>query len=169
MQGTKEKEVSGRIEGRRPLQIDPCRGCGPARCLQTACVGPAIPGLSFTPITFTVPDDKPPENGRALRDREEYIRLLLDSTAEAVLPSVLSEARGEGRRRGASRMTKENAIGDRNRKRSFDIECAEALLEEVVACLKRQFAALEDAVEDLKRSHQHPAPSPCRRRGGKNG
>ena len=66
-------------------------------------------------------------------------------------------------------MTKENAIGDKNRKRSFDIECAEALLEEVVACLKRQFAALEDAVEDLKRSHQHPAPSPCRRRGGKNG
>ena len=67
------------------------------------------------------------------------------------------------------RMTKENAIGDKNRKRSFDIECAETRLEEVVACLKRQFAALEDAVEDLKRSHQHPAPSPRRRRRGKNG
>ena len=66
-------------------------------------------------------------------------------------------------------MTKENAIVDKHHKRWLDVERAEARLDEAVARLKRQSAALEAAVEDLKRCHRHPAPSPRRRWGGKNG
>jgi|HubBroStandDraft_6_1064221.scaffolds.fasta_scaffold452340_2 hypothetical protein len=68
-------------------------------------------------------------------------------------------------------MTKANAIVDKNYKRSFDVERAEAetRLAEAVARLKRQFADLEAAIEDLKRCHRRPAPSPRRRRRKKNG
>jgi flagellar capping protein FliD len=66
-------------------------------------------------------------------------------------------------------MTKENGIVDKNSKRSLDVKRAEARLDEAVARLKRQFAALEAAIEDLKRCHRHPAPSLRRRWRGKNG
>jgi hypothetical protein len=53
-------------------------------------------------------------------------------------------------------------------KPTFDIESAEARLDEAVASLKRQFAALEDAVEDLKRSRHNPPPSQGPPQPGKN-
>jgi hypothetical protein len=56
----------------------------------------------------------------------------------------------------------------KNHKRSFDIECAEALLDEAVAGLKRQVADLEAAAEDFKLCHRHPPPSPRPRRAGRN-
>jgi exonuclease VII small subunit len=43
---------------------------------------------------------------------------------------------------------------------TFDIESAEARLDEAVASVKRHFAALEEAVEHLKRSRQNLPPSP---------
>lgn len=66
-------------------------------------------------------------------------------------------------------MTEEDAIGHKNYTRSSDVERAEARLAEAVARLKRQFAGLEAAVEDLKRCQRYPAPSPPQRLGGKNG
>jgi hypothetical protein len=45
-------------------------------------------------------------------------------------------------------------------KPTFDIESAEARLDEAVAGVKRHFAALEEAVEDLKRSRRNHSPSP---------
>jgi hypothetical protein len=45
-------------------------------------------------------------------------------------------------------------------KPTFDSESAEARLDEAVASVKRHFAALEEAVEDLKRSRQNHSPSP---------
>jgi IS1 family transposase len=74
-----------------------------------------------------------------------------------VLPSCWKRGAKEGVEQ-LSRMTKENEIVQKNYKSSSDVERAEARLDEAVARLKRQFAALEAAVEDLKRCHRRPAP-----------
>jgi exonuclease VII small subunit len=59
-------------------------------------------------------------------------------------------------------------VTEHNPQPTFDIESAEARLDEVVAGLKRHFADLEDAVEELKRCHRQPAPSPRPRLARKN-
>jgi hypothetical protein len=60
------------------------------------------------------------------------------------------------------------AAKHKNHKRSFDLEGAEARLDEAIAGLKRQIEVLEAAAEDLKLWHRHPPPSPRPRRAGKN-
>ena len=91
------------------------------------------------------------------------------SSGHGLSVAVLLEVRAKEGGEEPSPMTKENATVDKNHKRSFDVEGAVTRLVEAVASLKRQVAALEAALEDLKLCYRHPAPSPRPRRAGKNG